>query len=263
MGSVLRKETCEAVRTISSIEEVSSIVQSIKGPAVVLVDIDYTLTRPVPPSKELLAECVARTFREGAWPYRATSSDDDKAEIRREMLQTAIVTSCPTSLIEPDAPTVIAHLREHFPCYGFTAMKPGPFGQKASLAEWRFQILHELGISFSPSLAGQTHLPLRSGFIEAACFHGGVIFASGENKGYGKGNVLRALLEDHLLFEEGAPGTIVMVDDHAGNLSFLSQVTQELCVPFIGFQYEGGVSYRNANAETLMDVLSEYQPPSP
>jgi hypothetical protein len=278
---------------VPSLQDVPAIISSraCGERPVALFDIDYTLTAPRlekgdtlrhrsqeivrqefgrllgVPAGDMLVTRVLGGLLKACPPNPEVTTLINRLHTDQETLENALlenlsfafVSHCDQFLIEPTAPTVLQDIQQSgVPCYGFTALSAATLGDQ-SLAQWRLQWLETLGLHFSPYPPEGTQLELSQRFLKGVAFQKGVIFAGGEDRGSGKGAVLRDLLERGVFFPGGAaPTMIFMIDDRDRNFPPLQEAADAFGVPLVPLLYEGSAEFYSQYKEFLTSVLAQF-----
>lgn len=217
---------------IDSYDQVASVFQQADQDALVIFDVDDTLTVP--------GDVAARsTFAESieGWMYRIyywfRYSPEQTKEYSNKLLS-VVFAKTHFQLIEPKIKDYIAELqRRSVKVIACTAMSPGTWGVIPDAHEWRYQKLVELGIDFSSSFKPE-HIvfdTLEKRDNNYPMFYKGILCAARNQKG----KVIGVFL-DHIGWK---PKKIIFFDDMK---KFIATVTDEMKlrdIPCETYQYCG------------------------
>lgn len=214
---------------VSSIDQAEIYFAAADKDALIIFDIDSTLTTPSDP---YLRRQAIRTHKNIYNQYVLPLNKN-----QNRLFNHLLVLQSPSRLVEKQFPLAIKKLQErHIKTIALTASKTGSVGTIVpSFPEWRYAELKRLGIDFSQTYPGKTL------FKELFDFGGdhpgiekGIVYSGHQTK---KGELLKIILHELTWI----PNKIIFVDDKLENLDSLSKSIQENfpSIHFIGIHYQG------------------------
>lgn len=218
-----------AIHTIYSFHEAAEVLQSLDENSLALFDVDYTITMP---GCCMLWPQIISEHKE--WLEQAYESAFSKSARSKEYLQSIWQDQeSPPTITEACVVQYIYELQKRkVSTFALSAIMTGGYYSIASLPEWRFRKLQEVGINFSDSDYGDavfTQFPNQDG--QYPVLYRGILCSALASKG----DVLGAFLES----TQWKPSVVIFFDD---SLSRLQEVERELAkrdIPFIGYHYHG------------------------
>lgn len=135
-------------------------------------------------------------------------------------------------LVDDNWPVFIKQLKQYSAVYALTQLNTGTCGPIASVSEWRYNELKQLGIEFTNNFNNQesNHEFLTNKDVRSANFYHG-IFITG---GFKKSELLNKITKIDKSIKK-----IIIVDDRQEQISQLAITAQDLNIDFIGIIYRG------------------------
>lgn len=156
---------------------------------------------------------------------------------RWEQYYSSMWHQAPRNVIEPWIIGIINTLQaNNVPVLAFTNMSTGSYGVIKNFPQWRWEILHNLGLHFTqqfPDMTLRQVAPYRNNYPE---LYKGILCANEQNKGL--------VLEVFLATTHFRPKKIIFFDDLKRNLIYVARSCKKFSIPVHLYWYQGATCFR-------------------
>lgn len=222
-------------------------LQQLDQNALVLFDVDYTLTIP---DDAILRPCGQKLVKQFSSEIIENPSIVPPGKYSLGYLYCQVPLKAKCSLVDGNSPALIKQLQNRgVRTMALTAAPGGKLGLIESMALWRINELKEFGFDFTSAFPTTPviEFPKRRDKEYPPLFHSGVLFSSKHSKG----DVLKQFLDAIHWY----PTKVVFIDDRVEYLQSAETVLKELGIPFTGFHYTAAEKLPC----TLDERLAEFQ----
>lgn len=212
------------IQKIRSFDEATASLKNASCHTMVLFDIDATIT--LPQSKMLWPTMIAK---HSDWLKSAYDDVFQRSTQSTDVLKSIWMDQETPIVIEPKIVEMIKHLqKKDILVFALTAIQTGSHFTVASLPQWRFNKLQEIGIDFRNERVSDVTFSHLEG---TPLFYRGILCSAGVSKGVALGALL-----DHLQFN---PDAVIFFDDSLNRLEEVEKEMVKRNISFLGYHYMG------------------------